>query len=217
MRVPNAVHLEHRWIISEIAHDFELLDVWALPARGTPNEFHAFVETMASFDPTSADSAASRTLFKIRALLGRVFRWDEPNKTRPIPGCRETSLATRVPQALRGSGDELPVSDALRRAGATPLFFTDDEAALEIANDTVHGVLHFSLVEEMDGLHRPHMAIYVKPHGLIGQLYLKAIAPFRFLIVYPALMRQIERAWNARDLPADRAGDDAGAPSQPDS
>jgi hypothetical protein len=199
VRVPNAVHLKHRWVISEIAHDFDLLDVWALPARGTADEFRAFVETMASFDPSSSGSAASRALFKIRELLGRVLRWDEPSKTRPIPGCTDTSLATRVPQALRGTADELPVSDALRRAGATPLFLTADEAALEIANDTVHGVLHFSLVKEPDGLYRPHMAIYVKPHGLLGQIYLKAIAPFRHLIVYPALMRQIERTWNARE------------------
>jgi hypothetical protein len=199
MRVPNAVHLKYQWVIGEIAPDFDLLDVWALPARGTPDEFHAFVETMASLDPSSVGSAASRTLFKIRELLGRVLGWDEPSKTRSIPGCSETSLAKRVPQALREAADELPVSDALRRAGATPLFLTDDEAALEIANDTVHGVLHFSFVGEADGLHRPHMAIYVKPHGLLGQLYLKAIAPFRHLIVYPALMRQIERTWNARD------------------
>jgi hypothetical protein len=199
MRVPNAVHLQQRWVISEIAHDFDLLDVWALPARGEPDEFHAFVETMASLDPSNAGSAASRMLFRTREILGRLLRWDQPDKTRPIPGCSETSLQMRVPRALRATADGLRVSDALRHAGARALFITDDEAALEIANDTVHGVLHFSLVRETDGLHRPHMAIYVKPHGLLGRLYLKAIAPFRHLIVYPALMRQIERAWSARE------------------
>ena len=46
------------------------------------------------------------------------------------------------------------------------------------------------------------MAVYVKPRGLFGTGYMALIRPFRYRIVYPALMRQIERAWNARDRPA---------------
>ena len=42
------------------------------------------------------------------------------------------------------------------------------------------------------------MGIYVKPRGRLGALYMRLIGPFRHLIVYPALMRQIERAWDAR-------------------
>jgi len=37
----------------------------------------------------------------------------------------------------------------------------------------------------------------VKPAGLFGTAYMAAINPFRYLIVYPALMRQIEREWQA--------------------
>jgi hypothetical protein len=42
------------------------------------------------------------------------------------------------------------------------------------------------------------MAVYVKPRGLFGKGYMALIKPFRYLIVYPALMRQTERTWNAR-------------------
>jgi hypothetical protein len=42
------------------------------------------------------------------------------------------------------------------------------------------------------------MAIYVKPRGVLGHAYLKLISPFRHLIVYPALLREIGRAWGAR-------------------
>jgi len=42
------------------------------------------------------------------------------------------------------------------------------------------------------------MGVYVKPRGRFGEAYMAAIAPFRHRIVYPALMRQIEQAWNAR-------------------
>src|SRR3712207_9124473 len=42
------------------------------------------------------------------------------------------------------------------------------------------------------------MAVLVKPNGLFGKAYMAAIKPFRYLIVYPALMRMIEREWRGR-------------------
>jgi hypothetical protein len=42
------------------------------------------------------------------------------------------------------------------------------------------------------------MAVYVKPRGPLGSAYMALIKPFRYLVVYPALMRQIERTWKAR-------------------
>ena len=42
------------------------------------------------------------------------------------------------------------------------------------------------------------MAVLGEANGLLGTVYLAAIRPFRHLIVYPAMMRAIERAWRAR-------------------
>ena len=42
------------------------------------------------------------------------------------------------------------------------------------------------------------MAALVKTNGLFGRLYMAAIKPFRYLIVYPALTQQWERAWRDR-------------------
>jgi Protein of unknown function (DUF2867) len=42
------------------------------------------------------------------------------------------------------------------------------------------------------------MAVLVKPNGLLGTAYMAAIRPFRHLIVYPPLLRQIGREWRAR-------------------
>jgi hypothetical protein len=39
------------------------------------------------------------------------------------------------------------------------------------------------------------MASLVLPNGLFGRPYMAAIKPFRYLIIYPALTRQWERAW----------------------
>jgi hypothetical protein len=45
------------------------------------------------------------------------------------------------------------------------------------------------------------MAVYVKPNGLLGNAYMAAIRPFRHLIVYPPMLRQIARTWRVGDRP----------------
>jgi hypothetical protein len=201
VRLPNSVHEAHPWVIRQIAHDVKLLDVWALPVHGGPEDFDAFLEGMASFDPTNTGSVVSRALFWVRLRLGALFGWDDATKKRQIPGRSETSLAARLPNVLRGSATSSVISGTMRNAagGFVPLYRTEDEWAAEISNDTVHGVLHLAWVEEGDGRYRAQMGIYVKPRGRLGALYMKLIAPFRHLIVYPSLMRQIGRAWDARD------------------
>jgi len=200
VRLPSSAHESRPWVISRIAPDFTLLDVWALPVRGGPEDRDAALEVLTSLDPAAADCAASRALFRLRFRLGAWFGWDDAAEKRPIPGCTETSLSARLPDALRGSANGTAMSSAVRRAagGFTPLYRTRDEWAAEISNATVHGVLHLAWVDEGDGRHRAHMAVYVKPRGTLGELYLLLIQPFRHLVVYPALMRQLERAWDAR-------------------
>ena len=61
--------------------------------------------------------------------------------------------------------------------------------------------MHLAWVEQGDGRYQGQMAVYVKPRGLLGQAYMALIKPFRYLVVYPALMRQIEREWSARPVP----------------
>ncbi len=79
-----------------------------------------------------------------------------------------------------------------------PLYRTDVEFAAELSNRTVHGVMHLAWVDQGEGRYQGQMAVYVKPRGWFGSAYMALIRPFRHWVVYPALMRQIERAWNAR-------------------
>ena len=200
VRLPNSAHEAHPWVIAQIAPDFKLLDAWALPAQGGPDEFASFLETMASFDPANAKSAASRALFSLRYRLGSWFGWDDVTRKRPIPGCTETTLSDRLPDDLRDSATSPVISGAMRRAGGgfMPLYRNDEEWAAELSNGTVHGVLHLAWVEQGGGRYRAQMGVYVKPRGRLGETYMMLIGPFRHLIVYPALMRQIGRAWDAR-------------------
>ena len=79
----------------------------------------------------------------------------------------------------------------------TPLYLTDDEFAAEMSNRTVHSVMHIGWVPDGTGGYRGQMAVLVKPNGRFGAAYMAAIKPFRHLLVYPALMRPIERDWRA--------------------
>lgn len=90
--------------------------------------------------------------------------------------------------------------------GFTEVLRTDDEWALEISNATVDGVLHFGWVQTGSGRYGGQMAVLVKPKGLFGHAYMAAITPFRHLIVYPTMMRDLERAW-LRDQATDHARD----------
>jgi Protein of unknown function (DUF2867) len=204
VRLPNSAHEAHPWVIAQIAPDFKLLDVWALPVQGGRDGFASFLEVMTSLDPAHAESTASRALFWLRFRLGAWFGWDDATKKRPIPGCTETTLSARLPDDLRGSAKSPLIGGAMQRAagGFTPLYRTDEEWAAELSNDTVHGVLHLAWVEQSGGRYRAQMGVYVKPRGLLGEIYMMLIQPFRHLIVYPALMRHIGRAWDARDIKA---------------
>jgi hypothetical protein len=191
MRLPNSAHTSRPWRIHEFTRDFRLEDVWALPTPGGPDDFPRLVQMMASSDPSQSSSGAARTLFAIRWKVGELLGWDRP----------ETSLGSRVP-TLR---DRLPVD--LRDAPSGPefqalpftsLYLLDDEWAAEIANRTMHGVMHIGWVPDRTGGYRGQMAVYVKPNGLFGTAYMAAIRPFRHLIVYPQMMRDTGRNWRAR-------------------
>lgn len=198
MKVPNATHRARGWAISDVASDFELLDVWALPVEGAADDFDRFLDVMTSIDPRQSGSPVARLLFRIRLRLGAWFGWDGTD-ARPIPGCTETTLRARLPEELRGSAEHHPgISDdmAAVAGGFRPVYRTSRDAASELSNATVHGVLHLSWVDQGDGRYRAHLAVYAKPRGVLGRSYMRAIEPFR-RVVYPALLRQIGRAWRS--------------------
>ncbi len=196
MRLPNAAHEAQPWVIAQVAPDFKLLDVWRLPAQGGPQDFATLVKIMSSLDPTGqGSSGVTRALFALRHRLGAWFGWDDPTRRHPIPGCAETTLSARVPRELR---DTTTAPIAVSSTTFIPIYRTADEWAAEISNSTVHAVLHLGWVEQGDGVYHGQMGIYVKPRGKLGEAYMTLIGPFRHLIVYPALMRQTKRAWDAR-------------------
>ena len=194
MRLDPSEHSDFPWRINTIAADFELVDAWALPARGRREEFADLCDMFSNLD-SGADkrSSVSRALFTVRLKIGDVLGWDDEANTLPIPGCDETSLRDRLPPDLEAATDT-----TAGRLPFRPVYRTDDEWALELSNSTVHSVLHLGWAPQPDGTYRGQLGVYVKNRGRLGRPYMVAIAPFRHYIVYPALLRRIERAWTAR-------------------
>ena len=162
--------------------------MWSLPTPGGPDDFPRLVQGVAAGDPAQNPSCAARALWAIRWTAGQLLGWDSP---RTGLGARVPTLRDRLPADLR-AGPSGPDFAALP---FTPLYLLEDEFAAEVANRTMHGVLHLGWVPDGACGYRGQMAVLVKPNGLLGNAYMAAIAPFRHLIVYPPAIREIGRVW----------------------
>jgi len=105
------------------------------------------------------------------------------------------TLRDRLPPDLRSA----PAGPEFRARPFAPLYLLDDEFAAEVANRTMHAVMHLGWVPDGSGGYLGQLAVLVKPNGLLGACYMAAIRPFRHLIVYPSATRDIARAWQRLD------------------
>ncbi|MFI9821503.1 DUF2867 domain-containing protein [Streptomyces sp. NPDC052013] len=190
MRLASSAHTSRPWRIHEIAGDFQLEDVWALPTPGGPDDLPHLVEQIAG-GAGKAPSPVYRALFAVRWQLGRVFGWDKDDGGL---GGRVQTLRDRLPTDLR----DAPRGPDVRSAPFTSVYQLHDEWAAEIANRTVHAVMHIGWVQDgTTGTYRGQMAVLVKPNGPFGAVYMLGIKPFRYVGVYPALLRAMGRQWQA--------------------
>ena len=162
-----------------------------LPTPGGPDDFPRLVRILVSGDPARGSSRVARVLWAIRWKVGGLLGWDDPATG---IGSRVPTLRDRLPEDLRGTAS----ADEFETLPFKPLYRHDDEWAAEIANRTVHGVLHLGWVPDGAGGYRGELAVYVKPNGRLGRAYLVAIMPFRHMLVYPALLRDLERRWQTK-------------------
>ena len=145
MRLPNTAHTTRPWRIHELTRDFRLEDVWALPTPGGPDDFHLLVEGFSSGNPSSRSSSrVARALWAIRLKLGELFGWDDADAGLDS---RVPTLRDRLPQDLRDASSG-PQFDSLPFRS---LYLLEDEWAAEIANKTVHGVMHVGWVRDGTG------------------------------------------------------------------
>ena len=187
MRLSDAAHTDQPWRIHEIAPDFQVEDVWALPTPGGPDDLSRLVHQFASHDDDEISAFAVRTLFAIRWRLGSLLHWDDAG----------TGLGSRVPSLRKRLPDDLrigPRGPDLQVVPFRSVYQTETEWVAELANRTVHALLHIGWVRSGEG-YTGQMAALVKPNGRLGRAYLAGIKPIRRTIVYPRLIRSIGRNW----------------------
>ena len=97
-------------------------------------------------------------LWALRWKLGELFGWDDEDDGL---GSRVATLRDRLPADLRDAPTG-PDSDSLPFRS---LYLLEDEWAAEIANRTMHGVMHVGWVPDGNGGYRGQMAVLVKPNG----------------------------------------------------
>lgn len=189
MRLPAAEHTARPWRIHEITPDFRIEDVWAYRTPGAgPDDFPIMLAALRAASGRNEDPLVVRFVCAVRWRLGALFGWDKPE--RGLAG-RVESLRDRLPRDLRQDA----TVEAMPNSPFTTVYELHDEYANELANATVHAVTHLAWVPADNGEYELRMAALVKTNGLSGRLYMAAIKPFRYLIVYPALTRKWERAW----------------------
>ena len=70
-----------------------------------------------------------------------------------------------------------------------PVYQEPEEQLFRIDNRTVTAFMHLSLADR-----RPRLAVYVRPKGRVGAIYMRLIDPFRRHVVYPGLVAAGRRA-----------------------
>ncbi len=194
-RLEKTAYTEQPWRIHEFTDDFHVEDTWAFRTPGAgPGDFPAMLAAMRVAGGIAKQPRVARFLFAIRWKLGALLGWDKPSAG---IGERVASLRDRMPSDLRDAprgpdNDHMPL---------TAVYELYNECARELANKTVHTAMHLGWAQRTDDDYELRMTVLVKPNGRFGRLYMTAIAPFRYLIVYPALTRRWERAWRERENP----------------
>ncbi|MFK7801659.1 MAG: DUF2867 domain-containing protein [Anaerolineae bacterium] len=186
-------HTKQPWRAHALLTDFEIEDVWRLPVTLTAEQSAAEVRRVLFSELNHLQEAgAAGFLFKLRFFLGRVFGWDSEPET--DISLRPGSLRERYADAEGLTAEQLPKPTG---ADFIPVYALENEFLEEIENKTVHAAIHTGRVPLGDeqGNYTMQMAIYVKPNGGFGRAYMAAIKPFRHWIVYPAMMRMIEKQW----------------------
>ncbi|MEW9522140.1 fumarylacetoacetate hydrolase family protein [Streptomyces tubercidicus] len=158
--------------------------------------------------PISPGSAWLDFELEIAAVIGTAGRDLTPQQAEGhIAGY--TLFCDGSARDLQGLEGQLKIGQAKGKDGASTLgpwlvtpdelpFDLDGRLALQVRAEVNGELVGTGRTESMDWTFGE--ADLVKPNGLFGKVYMAAIRPLRHLIVDPALMRMIGRAWR---VPAD--------------
>lgn len=168
-----------------------LHDVWAValpsPRAGITLDEFLVVASGQIYTPTPV----VRGLLDLRIRIGSLFAWDGP-RTSTRAGA---TFSDRLTDADRARSLVPPGV----REGPNGLFCVvycfENEKLVELVNRTVHAAALSALIESVDS-YRFYFAVYVRNVSRLTPFYMRAIDPFRKLIVYPSLLRSVRANWD---------------------
>lgn len=200
MMVGKGNHPEYGWKVDEVARDFTLWDVWEFPiiANNSQTEnFPAFEKIFwKGMNALTEGVSFTAFLMALRHCLGKIFPLDKNINTLPIPGCRETTIKSRLnDEYLVNAEKTVSFQDNFPEVIFSPVYSFENESLYELSNDTVHALVHLGWINIEKSTYTATMAVYIKPRGIWGEIYLVIIKPFRHLIVYPEMMKKVQEKW----------------------
>lgn len=170
--------------------DVELHDVWLAELEGG-GPGRTMMDARLCFTPQTATTAnaAVRNLFAMRRVVGRLAGWDTK-----ADHWDEELYCHRLTDADRERSMVEPGEpDNIFRT----VYVFENESLSEVRNATVHAFSSLALRETMKG-YRLYWAIYVKPISPWTTTYMRAIDPFRRVVIYPAVISRIKNEWQTR-------------------
>ncbi len=204
--ITNKSHYSQPWKVHEIAQDFMLLDVWEYPILADSSKDQDFLFFLKIIQKPAPDKVnrsvsirflAAGLLVSLRMYLGKILGLDKNINTLPIPGCQEISIKERLSIEDRKRSlalSELGISDSGNETWRV-VYLYENEMLIELSIDVVHVLMHRGWVHKSGNFFTAQLAVYAKPRGMIGHLYLQLIMPFRRSIIYPALMENVKNTW----------------------
>ena len=167
MRLPRTAHTSRPWRIHEIAGDFHGRGRVGAADTGRPRRPRTAGAPVRRRQGRRRPSPLPWRACSSRSAgsSGHCSAGTSPTPA-SAPGCRRCATGCRRTSARAPAG---PTS---ARFPFTSVYQTHDEWAAEMANRTVHAVMHIGWVPDGAGGYRGQMAVLVKPNGLFGAVYM---------------------------------------------
>ena len=193
MRIHREEFRNLRLEVHGILNDVPLHDAWAidLPGGG-PGRTISDVRSLIASANLRAVNPVVRFLFVLRARAGRLFGWDA--KIHSIGARQDRSYIHRLSDEVKRRSFLAPGSPD---RGLNLLYVLEKESLAEFRRATAHALFDIALIETQVG-YRLYWGVYVQSVSWFTPLYMALIDPFRRLIIYPAVLRRIQRAWQER-------------------
>ncbi len=189
MRIDPAEFRARPLRVHALLHDVPLEDAWSIPLPG--GGAGRTVQDLRSVLVAGREAAPAvvQGLFRLRSRIGALLGWDHER-----PAGNGESYADRLSPADRARSQVAP---GTRDGSFRLLYRFEDEQLGELRNATVHAFASLS-IRPTPGGYLAYLGVFVRPVHRFTALYMAAIAPFRRLIVYPAIIRTMQSAWADR-------------------